>query len=138
MILFLAAVPLACGAWYAVWRRLYPSAARQALQRRSRAARLALELLRRLPSAPEQRAQLAGTAVTRYLRLRLDLPFEEPTPTETATYLVRRGCSLEAASAAMQFYQACGRRALSTRAPGGQRALAGDATRLILTMEAET
>jgi hypothetical protein len=142
IVLFLLGPPLACVVWYLVWRRLYPDAARQARQQRSRAARLALDLLRRAPAAPEQRAGVAGMAVTRYLRLRLGLPFAEPTPTETAEYLLRRGCSLDRADEAMRFYQAC---AAVRFQPVLMRVqdfdavdLPSRATQLILAVEAET
>jgi len=138
LALLLPVPPLVCVVWYLVWRRLYPNAVRQAQQQRSRAARQALDLLRRLPAAPEQRARMAGTAVTRYLRLRLDLPFEEPTPTETAAYLLRRGCSLDRVDRVMQFYQACAAACFRPVPPNDAASLPDRAAALILDVEADT
>lgn len=138
LAVILAAPPLVCWGWYLLWRRLNPSATRRALQRRSRAARLALDLLRRPPPGPGQPAQTAGTAVTRYLRWRLDLPFEEPTPGETAAYLVRRGYSLDVAGAAMQFYRDYAAVRFQPAPLADAADLPDQATRLILAMEAET
>ncbi len=65
LVLLFAAPPLVCLGWYLVWRRLYPDTARLARVRRSRAAQLALALLRKAPAGPRQRAQVAGGAVAR-------------------------------------------------------------------------
>jgi len=66
--------PALCLVWYLTWRHLYPDAVKLARLRRSRAAALALEVLQRLPPASAQRAVVAVSTVTRYLRQRLDLP----------------------------------------------------------------
>jgi hypothetical protein len=106
--------------------------------RRSRAAQLALELLRKVPAAPRQRAQAAGGAVTRYLRLRLDLPIEEPTPGETVAHLHRIGLSERMTAEVSRFYQRCDavRFAPAPLVEGSD--LPGQAAELILAVEEET
>ncbi len=130
--------PAGCLAWYLVWRRLYPDAARLTRLRRSRAAQLALELLRKAPTAPHLRAQAAGRAVTRYLRLRLDLPIEEPTPGETLEHLARLGISETVSAEVSRFYQTCDRARFAPAPPGEAAELPSRAAELILAVEAET
>ena len=139
LALLLAAPPLLCAAWYSGWRRLNPDAARRAAQRRSRAARLALEALRgarRL--APEQQAVRAAAAVTGYLRERLDLTVAEPTPAEVAGYLKGKGLSAGLTEQAAHFYELCDV-ARFLPAPEGQGTdLAEAASQVVLAVEAET
>jgi hypothetical protein len=139
LAVLLAAPPLLCAAWYAGWRRLNPDAARRLMQRRSRAARLALEALRgarRLPA--EQQAVRAAAAVTGYLRERLDLTVAEPTPGEAAAYLKGKGLSAGLTEQAAHFFAQCdAARFLPTRdEPGAD--LTDEASRVILAVEAET
>jgi hypothetical protein len=138
VVLLIMGPPLTCLAWYAVWRLLYPDAARLAWRRRSRAARLALHRLRvarRLPG--DLQAALAAAAVAGYLRQRLDLGIEEPTPAEAADHLRRAGRA-SAAEDAGQFFRACDAvRFAPTTAPT-DGTLARSAERLVLTLEAET
>src|SRR5260370_913418 len=83
--------PLACAAWYVVWRCRYPDAGRQKQRRRSRAARQALARLQQAArAAVEHRAPLTAAALADYLRERLDLTVAEPTPAEAGACL-RRG-----------------------------------------------
>jgi hypothetical protein len=113
--------PLACLTWFLVWRRVHPNAARQARQRRSRAARLALRELRavaRLP-AKEQTERAAGI-VSEYLRQRFDLPAAEPTPVEVAAHLRRVALPEELADRAGRFFEVC---AAARFAPAGMAKL---------------
>jgi hypothetical protein len=105
---FLIAPPLLGWCWYLTWRRLYPDAAWTALQRRSRSARRALELLARARRAPpSRRADIAAAAVAGYLRERLDFPAAEATPVEARSHLLRVSCSAASATEAEQFFRAC-------------------------------
>ncbi len=127
--------PLGCVAWYVVWRRLYPDAAKRARQRRSRAAEEALAALRRLGRAEgDERARRTALVVARYLRHRHDLPADLPTPAEAAFHLRRGGLSEEGVTRAADFFRACD---AARFAPGsGEPAdLAGAAVALILTLE---
>jgi hypothetical protein len=135
--LLLASPPLACAAWYAVWRRRHPDASRRGRRRHSRAAQRSLKSLRgarRL--APPERAVRAAGAVTSYLRERFELSATEPTPAEAAQALRRAGCAPPLAEAASRFIAACDA-ARFAPAPGAD-GLAGEAARLILEVEAET
>ncbi len=139
LALLLAAPPLLCAAWYAGWRRLNPDAARRAAQRRSRAARLALEALRGARRVPaEQQAVRAAAAVSDYFRERLDLTVAEPTPAEVAGFLKGKGLSVGLTEQAAHFFEQCDV-ARFLPAPEGQGAdLADEASRVILAVEAET
>ncbi len=129
--------PLFCAAWYLVWRRLYPDAARRIQQRRSRAAKLALKQLQRLPQdAPEARAAHIAAAVTTYLQQRLDLPTAEPTPTEAAVHLRIAGCPDALTKRAEQFFQTCDAVRFYPNASATE--LPTSAQQLILDLEAHT
>jgi len=93
VLLGLATLPVVgCVVWYRVWRRLYPDAARQALIRRSRAAKVALAELARVRSPLDRAgANRAAAALGRYLRERLDLRTNEPTPGEVVAHFERVG-----------------------------------------------
>lgn len=139
LALLLAAPPLLCAAGYTVWQRLNPDAARRAMQRRSRAARLALEALRgarRLP--PEQQAVRAAAAVTGYLRERLDLAVAEPTTGEVAGHLKGRGLSAGLTEQAAHFVERCDAARFLPAAVGQGTDLAEAASQLVLAVEAET
>jgi hypothetical protein len=138
LALLFAGPPLVCLGWYLVWRRLNPDAARLALARRSRAAQLALEGLRKAPTAPQQRAQAVGRTVTRYLRSRLDLGVEEPTPAETVAHLARLGLSEETLTAVSRLYRTCDAARFAPAPPTETADLPGRAADLILAVEAET
>jgi hypothetical protein len=139
LALLLAAPPLLCAAWYAGWRRLHPNAARRAVQRRSRAARLALEALRGSRQLPaEQQAARAAAAVTGYLRERLDLTVAEPTPAEVAGYLKGKGLSAGLTEQAAHFMELCDVARFLPAPPGPGADLAEAASQFILAVEAET
>jgi hypothetical protein len=138
LVALLLAPPLACVAWYAVWRRLYPDAARLAHRRRSRAARQALHAIsaaRALP--PHEQGERLADAVTGFLRQRLDLPGAVPTPGETAAHLARVGAAETVQRQALRFFVACDAARFSP-APSGSGELADAASALVLAVEAET
>jgi hypothetical protein len=138
-LVFVLMPPMVCAVWYACWRRLYPDAARLAYQRRSRAARLALQMLhaaRRLDEEP--RANRAADIVAGYLQQRLDLTIAEPTPHEIAVLFERQGRSPVLMQQAVRFFEACDRaRFLPAHAPE-QADLLESAVQFILAVEAET
>ncbi|HVS34556.1 MAG TPA: hypothetical protein VMS17_03175 [Gemmataceae bacterium] len=148
-----SAPPLLCLAWYLGWRRWRPDAARLARQRRSLAARRALQALHaagRLP--PIQRAARAAVVTADYLRSRFDAPAEEPTPAEAADCLARAGCSAALAEQAAALFRDCdaarfaplekekgraGEREKGRRGEG-EKDLPAEAARFILAVEAES
>ncbi len=108
MALLLLAPPSLCAAWYFAWRRLYPDAAGLARQRRSLAARRALQALRgsgRLP--PDQQAARVAAVAADYLRGRCDAAAVELSPAEAADCLQRVGCSPALAQSAAAFFREC-------------------------------
>lgn len=106
--MLLLAPPLGCVVWYFIWRRLYPDAARLASQRRSRAARRALQALRsaRRLDAEARAARIAAT-VTGYLQQRLDLTIAEPTPHEIALLAVQHDFPSSLTEQAIRFFETC-------------------------------
>lgn len=133
--------PLGCIGWYFIWRRLYPDAARLASQRRSRAARRALEALhaaRRLDA--ESRAARTAAVVAGYLQQRLDLTLAEPTPREIALLFEQLGFSTALTEKATDFFETCDR-ARFLPPDGALRVspaeLHNSATQLILAVEGE-
>jgi hypothetical protein len=127
--------PLACLVWYGIWRWCYPNLVRVARQRRSRAARQALRMLKPKTDDVRQGARLAGAALTQYLHLRHDLPFREPAPDEVADHLRRLGCSPEVIAEISGFYSNCAAARFQS-APGPNVSnLKREASRLILTLE---
>ncbi|MHB8736713.1 MAG: tetratricopeptide repeat protein [Terriglobales bacterium] len=138
-IALLLTPPLVCAVWYICWLRMYPDAARQARQRRSRAARQALSMLhaaQRLNA--EECANRAAAIVANYLQQRLDLTVAEPTPREVAILFGQRACSPALTEQAVRFFKACDS-ARFLPASGSERCnLPDSAIQLILAVEAET
>jgi hypothetical protein len=131
--------PLACVAWYVLWRRLYPDVARQVRHRRSRAARQALQTFhdaRTLP--PQRRAEQIADAVALYLRRRLDLPAVTPTPGEAAAYLEKAGAPDALRQQAFSFFQACDTLRFAPEPTPAAADLGAAATDLVLAVETET
>jgi hypothetical protein len=130
--------PLLGWCWYLIWRRLYPDAARIALQRRSLSARRALEIIARARGLPPaRRADTVAGAVAVYLRERLDFPAAEPTPAEARDHLARLSCSAALAVEADQFFRASDAARFQPAAAGAD-SLGDAAERLVLALEAET
>lgn len=137
--ILLLAPPLGCLAWYLLWRRLYPDAARRASQRRSRAARRALQALnaaRRL-DAPEQAARTTAI-VADYLQQRLDMTIAEPTPREVALLFAQHGCSSALTEQAVRFFEACDRARFLPVSEAASFPLTDAALQFILAVEEET
>jgi hypothetical protein len=127
----LAAPPLLCLAWYVVWRRTYPDAARLVRLRRSRAAEHSLGVLR--SGGPDG----AAGVLSHYLRERLDLPAAEPTPAEVAGHLERSGVSAPLAGQVVAFFRTCDAVRFAPIASQSHDDLSAAATKLILALEAE-
>jgi hypothetical protein len=139
ILALLLAPPLGCVAWYLCWRRLYPDAARQARQRRSRAARQALTKLqaaRRL--GPGGRAGRIAAAVIGYLQQRLDLAIAEPTPHEIAGLFEQRGFSPDLTAQAVRLFEACDSARFLPASEVEQADLIDAAVAFILAVEEET
>jgi hypothetical protein len=132
LLMLLVAPPVLCALWYVRWRRRHPDAARLARQRRSRAAEQALQALRG-GAGP---GRVAGL-VAEYLRQRLDLPAEEPTPPEAARHLRRLGFAPALARRAAGLFRACDAARFGPAPAAGGDGLAEGAARLILDLEAE-
>jgi hypothetical protein len=131
--------PLLCAVWYVCWRRLYPDAARLASQRRSRAARLALQSLhaaQRLGTV--ERAGRVTAIVADYLRQRLDLAVADPTPHEVGELFEKRHLSPELTEQAGHFFEACDSARFLPPSGAEQSDLSESAAQLILAVEAET
>jgi hypothetical protein len=77
---------LAAGAWYFVWRHVYPEGARLARLRRSRAVRRAADGIRRAARTADPAGAIA-TAVGGYLRARFPIPTGAETPGEIGASL---------------------------------------------------
>jgi hypothetical protein len=135
--LLVLAPPLLGGAWYLLWRRLWPDAMRQAQRQRSRAARLALQALRgavRLP-VPACADRIAAV-VTGYFHQRLGLRAAEPTPAEAAAHLAGGGCPPELVGQAEGFFKECDAARFLPGGAASGAALAESARHLILAVEA--
>ncbi len=137
--LLLLTPPSLCAAWYFVWRRLYPDAAGLARQRRSLAARRALQALRgsgRLP-LDQQAARIAAVTAD-YLRGRCDATAVELSPAEAAVCLARFGCSAALAKRGAELFRDCDAARFAPDGPSPVPDLLAAARRLILNVEAET
>jgi hypothetical protein len=134
--LLLVIPPLACAVWYVSWLRRYPDAARLARQRRSRAARHALQMLDAIG-----RIELVASAtrsaaiVADYLRQRLDLTIAEPTPHEIAEFFAQRQCPPEMTEQAVRFFEMCDRARFLPASGSEQPDLPDSARQLILAVE---
>ena len=79
-------IPFRVGGWVAVWRRLFPNAARLARLRRSRAVRIALDRLRKARTSDDP-TEVAAAAVRGYLVARFGVPPTAQTPAEVVAGL---------------------------------------------------
>jgi hypothetical protein len=136
--LVLLGTPLVCIAWYLLWRRLYPDAARLARQRRSHAAQHALKALHALrKQTPGEQARQAAAIVAAYLRQRVDLPAVTPTPEEAAAHLRRAGITPDVSGEVARFLETCDAVRFAPDPSPQPDAWEASAERLILTLEAE-
>jgi hypothetical protein len=130
----LAAGPVMGLVWYLSWRRVFPDAARLAHLRRTRAARRALDAIRKAGRSADPAGTIAA-AVLGYLRARFPLPDGAETPPEIETGLRAVGLPEADATAAAGFF----RRADAARfAPPTDTgvSLADEAAALIARLEA--
>ncbi len=137
VLAFLAVPPALCLVWYRLGRRWHPTTAERRRLARSKAARLALSYLeKQAPDAIRTRAVL-----TDFLRQRLDLSAQEPTPAEVARHLKRLGVAKKTVAAWTAIFQTCDQYrfapdAARRFAPATQP-LSLEAIRLIQTLEAD-
>ena len=125
--------PLAAFGWFLVWRRIYPNAQRLAQLRRSRAARRALDAIRKSGRAPDPPATIAG-AVLGYLRTRFPVSESAVTPPEIASALVESQVPPQAAEQVADVFRACDR-ARFAPSSGGADLLAAGAESAIARLE---
>lgn len=104
LAILLVGPPLLCALWYAVWRRAHPHVDHLSRQRRSRAARTALNSLAWLQAGQTEQA---ASIVAAYLRERFELASREPTPFEVADHLRRAGTAPESVERAADFFRNC-------------------------------
>jgi hypothetical protein len=118
---------------------LYPDAAGLAGQRRSRAARRALQALQganRLP--PDEQAARVAAVVADYLRRRCDATAEEMSPSEAANCLEHVGCSSDLTKKGVEFFKDCDAARFGPDGTPSDDDLPTAARRFILNVEAET
>src|SRR5262249_54590039 len=132
-VAMLAAPPVLCGAWYWLWRQLYPDAAARRRRRQSRAARLALAYLAKQPSDVVR----TRAAAVDFLRQRLDLPALEATPSEVARHLKRLGVAKPLVADWASFLQTCDRCRFAPLAAEPDGLVSDEAVRLIHALEAD-
>lgn len=136
IIALLVLPPLTCLVWYRLWRQLFPDDALRLRRRRSRAARSALRGLDLARVArPDIRATLAASIVANYLKERLDLAIQEPTPRETAEHLEKVGCSRDSVQRATEFFDVCDSARFAADAGTRREHIVGLAEDLIQTLE---
>ncbi len=125
--------PLVAFGWYLVWLRVYPDARRLAQMRRSRAARRALDAIRRAGRTPDPPAAIAG-AVLGYLRTRFPVPESAVTPPEIVAALAESQVPADVAEQTADVFRTCDR---ARFAPAGEGAdsLAGAAESAITRLE---
>jgi hypothetical protein len=131
----LSGPPLVCFAWYWLWRRMYPDAARRAHLRRSQAAARALRALSMIaPRTGADRGDQVAAAVAGYLRERFDLIPAEPTPGEATERLLAHGMPADLAEEAGQVLGNCAAYRFPP-APIEEADLVEQAKAFILTLE---
>jgi hypothetical protein len=126
--------PLAAAGWYVAWRRVYPDAARLARMRRTRAARRAIEAIRRSGRAVDPPGAI-GLAVLGYLRARFPLPPGAVTPPEVGAALAELGLPAAECDAVADFFRSCDAARFAPPGDSGV-SLAADAEALVVRLEA--
>jgi hypothetical protein len=126
--------PLAGFAWFLVWRRMYPDAARLAQMRRSRAARKATDAIRKSHRANDPAGTIA-TALLGYLRTRFLLPEHAVTPSELATTLAELRVPANAVEHTVAVFRDCDRARFAPPADNAV-SLAANAEAAIAQLEA--
>lgn len=133
-IAFALVGPLLALGWFVAWRRIYPDATRLARIRRTRAARRAIDTIRRSARAVDPPGAIAA-AVLGYLRARFPLPYSAVTPLEIETSLTDLGMPAEDSNRVADFFRGCD----AARFAGHideHLSLAADAEALIVRLEA--
>jgi hypothetical protein len=126
-------------AWYLVWQRRNPDAARKARQRHSQAAQHALKRLAGLGRQPaDGQAQRTAEVLAGYLRERLDFTAAVPTPPEIATHLGRVGISHPLGQEVAAFFRACDAAEFAPGLTARPDDWIPTATRLLNALEAES
>jgi hypothetical protein len=136
LTVFLAGPPLACMAWFWVWSRLFPDAARLARIHRSLAAKLALaDLARALAGDAETQARHIASTLVTYLQRRMDWSRCPPTARLAEIWLRDAGVEPALASKFGRFLRDC---EAARYGPDHHLAIRpADAERLVLDLEAE-
>jgi hypothetical protein len=105
-LLPVAAVPVLVAVWVGLWRWLFPDAVRLAKLRRNRAARLALDRLKKARASADP-AGAAAAAFRGYLIVRFGMPPAAQTPAEVSAALASVECPADRAAGAEAFLRAC-------------------------------
>ncbi len=138
LVLMAVAPPACCIAWYGMWRRLNPDAARMARQRRSRAAQQAVETLTRKGTNQSRMEALeVGEILASYLRQRIDFSPLEPTPGEVARHLEGKGFSVDLSARVADFFHACDAARFAPKSSSGPDNFRETAVRIISSLESE-
>ncbi|HEV3386573.1 MAG TPA: hypothetical protein VG097_17280, partial [Gemmata sp.] len=132
MIVVLAG-PLCGLLWFLTWQRIFPDAIRLASMRRSRAARRAIDLVRRANRSDDPPAAITSAALI-YLRTRFPLPYWAVTPYEIETTLGELKVSASECRAVAEFFRACDEARFAPPRDNGAL-LASDAEALIARLE---
>jgi hypothetical protein len=132
----LAAPPMLALGWVALWRRLYPDAARLARLKRIRAVRAALKAFAAARGRDDPPAAVAD-AFLGYLRERFGLSPFARTPAEVADALRAAACAPGDAEAVASFLRACDA-ARFAPAHAADDELADEAERLVVSLEGAT
>jgi hypothetical protein len=126
--------PVAGGAWYLAWRRIYPDGARLARMRRTRAARRAIAAFRRSPAASDPPAVVAA-ALLGYLRSRFPMPAGAATPGEVRHALEDTGLAVAETGRVEALLRSCDEARFAADADG-PGSLALEAKALVERLEA--
>ena len=105
-LLPVAVVPFAVVGWVVLWRWLFPGAVRLAKLRRNRAARLALDRLKKARTSTDP-AGASASAFRGYLSSRFGMPPAAQTPAEVSAALRAVECPVDRAADAEAFLRAC-------------------------------
>jgi hypothetical protein len=127
----LIAPPAICFVIWAVWRRLYPDAAKLTAGRRSRAAAVALRALDR----SDGHAERIAAAMIEYLRNRAGLSSPATTPAEIGDSITALDLCNPPIAATIAVLQRCDAARFAAEPPADS-ALATDAAKLVLDWEA--
>ncbi|HET6574938.1 MAG TPA: hypothetical protein VFG68_15135 [Fimbriiglobus sp.] len=126
-LLPVAVVPFAVIGWVVLWRWLFPDAVRLAKLRRNRAARLALDRLKKARTSADP-AGAAASAFRGYLSARFGMPSAAQTPAEVSAALRAVECPADRAADSEAFLRACDAARFTPTPDGG----------VSLTLEAES